>query len=530
MLTTFLLLTLIAVFGHLEDFLGTTLLSRPLVLGPLVGLVLGDVKQGVMIGATLELIFMGNIKVGAAIPPDIITGGVLGTAFAILSHKGPAIALALAVPISILAEMVISGLFVFRAIYNKKFAQYADHGDYESIQRLHILSGLLKPLLMGIIVFVALETGSTAIKSFLNLIPAWVQSGLQVAGNMLPALGFALLMNLMFNKKVAPYFFLGFTLAAFLKLPIIAIGGLGVIIALIVTQAPPKPATAADNEFDFDDPPTESIPAQPQHKLSKGILRKLFFRSLTLEANFNFETWQNTGFVFAMIPVLKKLYQTKAEMSKALIRHLQLFNTSPYGSTLIIGITAAMEEQNKADKDFDEDSISSVKLGLMGPLAGVFDSLFWGTFKVIAAGVGTSLAIKGNILAPLLFLLIFNVPHLLLRYNLTFIGYNTGTKFLQNLAKNNVMDRLTAGAAILGLMVVGAMPATLMVIKTPLNIGSSSSAVSIQGILDQILPAMIPLALTFLVYYFVKKQVKTTWLLLGLLALGFIGSIIHLFV
>jgi PTS system mannose-specific IID component len=125
---------------------------------------------------------------------------------------------------------------------------------------------------------------------------------------------------------------------------------------------------------------------------------------------------------------------------------------------------------------------------------------------------------------------IFNVPHLLLRYNLTFIGYNTGTKFLQNLAKNNVMDRLTAGAAILGLMVVGAMPATLMVIKTPLSIGSSSSAVSVQGILDQILPAMIPLALTFLVYYFVKKQVKTTWLLLGLLALGFIGSIIHLFV
>jgi PTS system mannose-specific IID component len=149
---------------------------------------------------------------------------------------------------------------------------------------------------------------------------------------------------------------------------------------------------------------------------------------------------------------------------------------------------------------------------------------------VIAAGVGTSLAIKGNILGPLLFLLIFNVPHLLLRYNLTFIGYNTGTKFLQNLSKSNVMDKLTSGAAILGLMVVGAMPATLMNIKTPLNIGSSSSAVSVQGILDQIVPAMIPLGLTFLVYYFVKKQVKTTWLLLGLLALGFAGSIIHLFV
>ena len=526
MLLTFLLLTSIAVFGHFEDFLGTTLLSRPLVLGPLVGLVLGDLSQGVMIGATLELIFMGNIKVGAAIPPDIITGGVLGTAFAILSHKGPAIALALAVPISILSEMVISGLFVFRAIFNKKFNQYAEKGDYRKIQQLHIFSGLLKPLLMGIIIFIALELGTNAVKSFLDLIPAWVQSGLQVAGNMLPALGFALLMNLMFNKRVAPYFFLGFMLAAYLKLPITAIGGLGVIIALIVTQTAPKPAS--DDDFDFEEAETDNT-AQ-QQKLTKGVIRSLFFRSLTLEANFNFETWQNTGFAFAIIPVLKRLYHTKEAMASALKRHLQLFNTSPYGSTLIIGITAAMEEQNVLDPDFDEESINSVKLGLMGPLAGVFDSLFWGTFKVIAAGVGTSLAIKGNILGPILFLLIFNVPHLLLRYNLTFIGYNTGTKFLHNLSKDNVMDKLTQGPAILGLMVVGAMPATLMSIKTPLSIGGSSSAVGVQGILDQVVPAMIPLGLTFLVYYFVKKNVKTTYLLLGLLVLGFAGSIIHLFV
>src|SRR6185312_14078755 len=145
MLLSFLLITLIVVFGHSEDFLGTTLLGRPLVLGPLVGWVLGDVNQGAAIGATLELIFMGNIKVGAAIPPDVITGGVLGTAFAMLSGQGPAVALALAVPISILAEMIISGLFIFRSAFNKKFAEAAEDGDYVRFQRLHIGSGLLKP-------------------------------------------------------------------------------------------------------------------------------------------------------------------------------------------------------------------------------------------------------------------------------------------------------------------------------------------------------------------------------------------------
>jgi PTS system mannose-specific IID component len=367
-------------------------------------------------------------------------------------------------------------------------------------------------------------------KSFLDLIPTWVQSGLQVAGNMLPALGFALLMNLMFNKTVAPYFFLGFMLASYLKLPVIAIGGFGVIIALLVTQpAHEKPSISDDDDFAIEAEETIADRPATKPKLGKKDIKLLFWRSMLLEANFNFETWQNTGFAYAIIPVLKKLYNTKQAMAAALKRHLQFFNTSPYGSTLILGITAAMEEQNSDNKDFDNESINSVKLGLMGPLAGVFDSLFWGTFKVIAAGVGTSMAIKGNIIGPILFLLIFNVPHLLLRYQLTFIGYRTGTKFLQNLAKNNVMDRLTKGASILGLMVVGAMPATLMNITTPLKLGSGKSAVGLQGILDQIMPAMIPLGLTFLVYHFVKENVKTTYLLLGLLVLGFAGSIMHLF-
>ena len=264
--------------------------------------------------------------------------------------------------------------------------------------------------------------------------------------------------------------------------------------------------------------------------LPAKTIRSLFFRSLALEANFNFETWQNSGFAFAIIPVLKKLYPAKQSMAAALQRHLQFFNTSPYGSTLIIGIVAAMEEQNKRSADFDAETINSVKLGLMGPLAGVFDSLFWGTFKVIAAGVGVSLAIKGNVAGPILFLLIFNVPHLVLRYNLTFIGYRTGTRFLQNLAKTNVMDKLTAGSAILGLMVIGAMTATLMHVTTPLTIGGADSAVHLQEILDQIVPNIIPLGLTFLTNYFVKRNIKTTWLLLGLLTLGFIGSITHVLI
>jgi PTS system mannose-specific IID component len=476
---------------------------------------------------------------------------VLGTAFAILSGKGAAIALALAVPISILAEMLLSALFVFRSTFNKLFASYAEEGNYRKVQRLHLLSGALKPLLMGLIGWLSLQLGAGAMKSVLDHIPGWVNAGLQVAGNVLPALGFALLMNLLFHKKVAPYFFLGFVLAAWMKLPVIAIGALGVIIAFLVTNNMPGAAAEDEGGADADEEVDGGVdaagmagtgmgvagmagagagPVAVRQPITNGDLRWMFLRSMALEANFNFETWQNTGFAFSMLPALKKLYPDRAAMAAALQRHLQLFNTSTYGSTLIIGLTAAMEEQNSRDPDFNSESINSVKLGLMGPLAGVFDSLFWGTLKVIAAGVGTSLALKGHLSGAVLFILLFNVPHLLLRYQLTFIGYRAGTRWLQQLARTHVMDKLTYGASILGLMVVGAMPATLMSLRTPLAFGGADAGSGLQGILDSIVPSILPLGLTFLVYYFIKKGVKTTYLLLGLVVLGFVGSVLHLFV
>lgn len=517
---SYLLVTLVAMFGHAEDFLATSLLSRPLVLGPLVGAVLGDFTQGVIMGASLELIFMGNIKVGAAIPPDVITGGVLGTAFAILSGQGVAVALALAVPISILAEMLVSGLFIVRSAFNKKFAEAAEAGDFVRFQRLHIASGLLKPLLMGVVVFLALQLGAGVMKTFLETIPAWVNTSLHVAGNMLPALGIALLMNVMFNKKVAPWFFLGFLLSSFLHLPMIAVACLGVVVALLVTR------TAAPQHPADDDTSDEVVSTAVAPAFTSSDIRSIFFRSFTLEANFNFETCQNTGFAYSLMRVLKKVHPTRERMAQALKRHLQFFNTSPYGSTLILGIAAAMEEENGRRQDeFDEESINNVKLALMGPVAGIFDSLFWGTLKVIAAGVGTSLAMNGSLMGPLLFIVLFNVPHFVVRYQLTFIGYRQGHKFLQRISGSDVMDKLTSGAAIVGLMVVGAMPALLMSVSTPLQVGEG---VSLQSALDKILPHVIPLAITMFTYYLLKRQVKTTYLLLGLLLVGFLGSVLHI--
>lgn len=129
-------------------------------------------------------------------------------------------------------------------------------------------------------------------------------------------------------------------------------------------------------------------------KITKKELNHVFWRSFQMEFSWNYERQMNMAYVYAMIPILKKLYQSKEEMAAALKRHLEFFNTTPHIVTLILGITAAMEEENKDDPEFDVTAIDSIKTSLMGPLAGLGDSFFWGTLRLIATGVGTSLASK----------------------------------------------------------------------------------------------------------------------------------------
>ncbi|MFS0603859.1 PTS system mannose/fructose/sorbose family transporter subunit IID [Peribacillus frigoritolerans] len=258
--------------------------------------------------------------------------------------------------------------------------------------------------------------------------------------------------------------------------------------------------------------------------LTKSDIRKSVLRALSLEFSFNYERQQSLGFAFAMIPILKKLYSKKEDMEKALKRHLEFFNTTPYVSPLILGIMGAMEEQNAKDKQFDESSINSVKASLMGPLAGIGDSLYWGTLRLIATGIGTSLALNGNLLGPILFFLIFNIPMLALFFSYMTMGHKLGTGFISKLQKTGAMGKLTYGASILGLLVIGGMSASMINIYVPWEIGSGDSATSIQSVLDSIMPGLLPLGAFWIIYWLLGRNVKTTTILLGIFVLGIVAA------
>lgn len=264
--------------------------------------------------------------------------------------------------------------------------------------------------------------------------------------------------------------------------------------------------------------------------ITKKDLNRVVRRNILLQLSWNFERMQALGYCYTILPVLKKLYKNNPEgLKKAVERNLEFFNTQPYMAAPILGVTLPMEEKLAIDGTVDPGAISSVKIAMMGPLAGLGDSLFWFTIFPICAGIGISLSQSGSILGPIVFLLLFNIFNLGTRYYGVIKGYNLGTKFIGEITSGSVMQRISDAATILGLMVLGVMTATMVSIPLDFAIGKGDSAMSIQEILDGIMPNLLPLASTYLIYKLVKKGKSVTKILFGIIILSIIGAAIGMF-
>ena len=258
-----------------------------------------------------------------------------------------------------------------------------------------------------------------------------------------------------------------------------------------------------------------------EHNANKSDFRKFwqfFWRSWAIQASWNYERQMNMGFLYGIAPTLDRLYpdeknpEQAAQKKEAYERHMAFYNCTPQTSAFTLGLTASMEEEYAADREnFNPDTINAVKTSLMGPLSGVGDSFFQGTVRVIAFGLGISLAQKGSILGPILAMLISFVPSVLVTWYAGKLGYTMGTKYLTKL-QGGMMDQLMYICGIIGLMVVGGMVASMVGVTTPIQF--ESTGLVLQDILDSIIPQMLSLAVTMGLYALVKKRIKTSWLLL----------------
>lgn len=261
-----------------------------------------------------------------------------------------------------------------------------------------------------------------------------------------------------------------------------------------------------------------------EKKLSEGTLRRVFNRHYQLLSCFNYERQMSTGYCYTMLPALRELYKDDEEgLNRAVKRHLEFFNCTTSTSPFIIGLSCAMEEENANNPgEYDSSSITSVKAALMGPLAGIGDSFFWGTFRVIGAGVGAPMAVAGNVFGPIFYALLNVIPSEVVRRWGFKIGYAGGGKFLERVSADGTLDRLTEAARIMGLVVIGAMIPSMVVLSLGATIDINGAQVVLQDIIDQICPCLLPALLTLGCYKLLKKGASGTAVMFGLLALGVI--------
>ena len=297
-------------------------------------------------------------------------------------------------------------------------------------------------------------------------------------------------------------------------------------------------------------------------KLTKKDRISVWLRSTFLQGSWNYERMQNGGWAFAMIPAIKRLYKTKEERSAALKRHLEFFNTHPYVASPILGVTLALEEERSNGTEVDDITIQGVKVGMMGPLAGIGDPVFWFTVRPILGALGASLAINGNILGPIIFFVAWNLIRMAFTWYTQEFGYKVGSSITDDLSGGLLQD-ITRGASILGMFILGALVNRWVSVsfaptvssvklsegayidwsKLPEGVNGIKEALlqqasglsltdvkvtTLQNNLDSLIPGLAGLLVTFLCMWLLKKKVSPIVIILGLFATGIIFHVIGL--
>jgi PTS system mannose-specific IID component len=191
-------------------------------------------------------------------------------------------------------------------------------------------------------------------------------------------------------------------------------------------------------------------------KVTRGDLRSVWLRNTFAQASWNYERMQNLGFLYTLIPVFKRLYKTKDQRAEACKRHMEFYNTHPYMTAPVLGVVAVLEEEKAAGTDIDDQTINGVKVGMMGPLAGVGDPIFWGTLRPVIGAFAASLALSGSILGPLVFFVLWNVVRMAFLWFTQDFAYKQGVNISQNLS-GGLLNKITYGASVLGMFVMGVL-------------------------------------------------------------------------
>lgn len=259
------------------------------------------------------------------------------------------------------------------------------------------------------------------------------------------------------------------------------------------------------------------------------VLKSMFWRSHMVFLDANMTKLEANGFTVTMTPAIESIYGDDMEAKRvAYSRHQAFFNTHAVAFNFIAGMCYAMERDNKAGK-VPGETIDAIKASLMGPTAGMFDSIFFNCLRVIAAGIGIGLCAEGNILGTLIFILLYGVTQSIAKWFLLKLGYTLGTSFIDSVFNSGLMSVATRSASILGLMMVGAMTATTVGFPLNWTINVGKTSVVVADLFNAIYPGILSLGVVLLMMFLIKKGKRPVTLILGLLAFCLVGAFFGIF-
>jgi PTS system mannose-specific IID component len=278
--------------------------------------------------------------------------------------------------------------------------------------------------------------------------------------------------------------------------------------------------------------PPGGTPERTPVKLDRSDVRRSFWLwTFFSHANYNYERLQGTAFAQAMTPIIRKLYKDPEDIKAALKRHLVFFNTEPNVGGLIHGAVIAMEEQRANGADIDDDAINSVKSGLMGPLAGVGDTITQGTITPILLSLGIGIAAgtaapgDGNPLGAVIYLVAEVAVMVALAYFFWFQGYDRGREGVTSLLRSGALDRLVVGAGALGNLVLGALAFQFVHVFVTLSLIVGDGHFELNELLAQIMPGILPLLFTLLTWWLLaRRRVSPIRLLAVYIIVAMVGA------
>lgn len=500
-------------------------LNRPLVGGLVVGLILGNPVQGVIIGATINIIYLGIISAGGSLPSDSGMAGVMGTAFALIGGLDVNAALALAVPMglfgSVLEVITMTGQCFLVPLADK----WIDEGKANRIKLVNVwIPYVVKSVIRFAICFIILYFGASAMDSVTEMLSGRVLDALSVMGGMLPAIGVGLMLLTIFKGRARLFLFLGFLATSFLGLNTIAVALTFGIIAVLVVGFTPDDFAAFSNIEETNDATYKFI---SKKDLTRSWLNWHWF----CESCYNYERMQGLGFCSAMVPLLKKIYKDDEEaLISAMKRHSMFFNTDHNFGGMILGICTSMEEQRKLGADIPDEAFVGLKSGLMGPCAGIGDTLSQVVLLPVLSVIFINLASQGAVWAPIAYTVLFMAIFYGVGYWMLNLGYKSGGEAVLKLMESGIFDKVIEVANIVGCAVMGALVCSFVSFNW--NVTMVTEGVEIfnlqTGVFDAILPNMMPLLLTMGVYGLAKKGVKSSHITFITMGVGFVLGLLGL--